>query len=94
MVIAGFVDTQNKFFQTTLREGDVFVFPRGLLHYCSNAGFESAVAFSVLNSQNPGLVRISGAMFGSEVMKIVKLRLISTAKLEVDRAKNLTLFGV
>ncbi|XP_058226551.1 germin-like protein subfamily 3 member 4 [Rhododendron vialii] len=93
IVIAGFIDTQNQLFQRTLKEGDVFVFPRGLLHFCLNSGFESAVGFSVLNSQNPGLVSISGAMFGSEVMKLLKLRLISIAKLEVDRAENVTLFG-
>lgn len=94
VLIAGFIDTQNQLFQRTLGEGDVFVFPRGLLHYCLNSGFETATAFSVLNSQNPGLVRIADAMFGSEVIKMLKLRLISISKLEVDRAaENVTLFG-
>lgn len=94
VLIAGFIDTQNQLFQRTLSEGDVFVFPRGLLHYCLNSGFETATAFSVLNSQNPGLVSIADAMFGSEVIKMLKLRLISISKLEVDRAaENVTLFG-
>ncbi|KAA8524464.1 hypothetical protein F0562_010887 [Nyssa sinensis] len=56
VVVAGFIDTKNQLFQKVLKEGDVFVFPRGLLHYCLNAGFENATVYSVLNSQNPGVV--------------------------------------
>ncbi|XP_073269149.1 germin-like protein subfamily 3 member 4 [Primulina huaijiensis] len=73
VVVAGFLDSNDRVFQKGLKEGDVFVFPRGLLHYCFNAGFETATVFSVLNSQNPGLVRITGAMFaGSNVSEVVK----------------------
>ncbi|GAV62534.1 Cupin_1 domain-containing protein [Cephalotus follicularis] len=61
VVLAGFLDTQNQLFQTKIREGDVFVFPRGLPHFCVNVGFEVATLYSVLNSQNPGEVSISGA---------------------------------
>ncbi|GMY15144.1 germin-like protein subfamily 3 member 4 [Fagus crenata] len=64
-VAAGFIDTNNKVFQCILKEGDVFVFPRGLLHFCYNLGFELATIFSVLNSQNPGVVTLNGAMFES-----------------------------
>ncbi|XP_043724118.1 germin-like protein subfamily 3 member 4 [Telopea speciosissima] len=64
VVVVGFVDTGKQVFQKTLREGDVFMFPRGLLHYSLNAGFELATIFSVLNSQNPGVVSITDAMFG------------------------------
>ncbi|KAF2311613.1 hypothetical protein GH714_025267 [Hevea brasiliensis] len=59
VVIAGFVDTKNQQFQKILKEGDVFVLPRGLLHFCLNAGDESATIFSVLSSQNPGVVKIA-----------------------------------
>ena len=44
--------------------GDVFAVPRGLLHFCLNAGYGLATVQSVLNSQNPGVASISGAMFG------------------------------
>ena len=63
LVLAGFLDTQNQLFQNLLKEGDVFVFPTGLLHFYFNMGFEPAIIFSVLNSQNPGLVSISGRRF-------------------------------
>ncbi|XP_010443996.1 PREDICTED: germin-like protein subfamily 3 member 4 [Camelina sativa] len=63
VVFAGFVDTNNKIFQTVLRKGDVFVFPKGLLHFCLSGGFERATALSFYNSQNPGVVTIGG-VFG------------------------------
>ncbi|OWM79285.1 germin-like protein subfamily 3 member 4 [Punica granatum] len=66
-VIAGFVDTKNQPFQEALKEGDVFVVPRGLLHYCFNIGYDSATILSVFNGQNPGSVSISDAMFGLNI---------------------------
>lgn len=96
VVIAGFIDTNNVVFQKVLREGDLFVFPRGLLHYCLNNGFEDATVFSVLNSQNPGLVNTPGVLFpaddSEESMKKLKLRLASLSGLQVERLDNMTLF--
>ncbi|XP_027169137.1 germin-like protein subfamily 3 member 4 [Coffea eugenioides] len=95
VVIAGFFDTNNVMFRKVLREGDVFVFPRGLLHYCLNNGFEDATVFSVLNSQNPGLASIPGAVFApddSESMEKLKQRLISVSRLDYERLENTTFF--
>lgn len=87
MVAAGFIDTENKLFQKILKEGDVFVIPRGLLHFSLNSGYELATLFSVLNSQNPGVVSIADAMFGeaeSEVIKqMMKRSLLSLSELKV-----------
>ncbi|KAE8703486.1 Germin-like protein subfamily 3 member 4 [Hibiscus syriacus] len=63
VVLAGFIDTNNTLFQSFIKEGDVFLFPKGMLHFCLNAGYEPAIAFSVMSSQNPGVVSISGAIF-------------------------------
>ncbi|XP_048422702.1 germin-like protein subfamily 3 member 4 isoform X2 [Pyrus x bretschneideri] len=38
IVLAGFIDTKNQPFQQVLAEGDVFVFPKGLLHFSLNFG--------------------------------------------------------
>ncbi|CAN1272329.1 Germin-like protein subfamily 3 member 4, partial [Linum perenne] len=46
VVLVGFVDMENKLFQKMLKAGDVFLFPRALLHFCLNAGFEKALVFS------------------------------------------------
>lgn len=72
-VAAGFVDSDNQVFQKRLGEGDVFVFPKGLLHFCFNVGFEKAIVFSVLNSQNPGMASVAGAMFGEKLRQRMKV---------------------
>ncbi|KAJ4728922.1 Germin [Melia azedarach] len=90
MVIAGFVDTNNKLFQAVLKPGDVFVFPRGLLHFCFNSGYEFATIFSVFNSQNPGVVGISDAMFMSDFDTINNLvrKFISDSALNDSGIRN------
>ncbi|XVF54812.1 hypothetical protein PTKIN_Ptkin05aG0211800 [Pterospermum kingtungense] len=70
-VLVTFIDTNNTVFQAIIKAGDVILFPRGLLHFCSNTGSESVIAFSVLNSQKPGTVSVgSTSMFetGSELI--------------------------
>ncbi|KAF5731019.1 germin-like protein 11-1 [Tripterygium wilfordii] len=92
VITAGFLDTQNQLFQRNLQEGDVFVFPQGLLHFCLNAGYEPAVTFSVFNSQNPGLVSIAGAMFEPEEHDIKKMikRITSLSASKTDRGGDVT----
>ncbi|KAK1439355.1 hypothetical protein QVD17_05171 [Tagetes erecta] len=85
VVIAGFIDTKSQLFQSVLREGDVFVFPKGLLHYCLNSGFEEALIYSVFNGQNPGVVDVSNAMFGdgnTEMVKMALAKLVSLNRVE------------
>ncbi|KAA8514926.1 hypothetical protein F0562_018287 [Nyssa sinensis] len=64
----GFVtsNTDNKLFTKVLYPGDVFVFPEGLIHFQFNGGNSNAVAFAGLSSQNPGVVSIANAVFGSK----------------------------
>ncbi|KAF2287459.1 hypothetical protein GH714_000614 [Hevea brasiliensis] len=45
--------------------GDVFVFPIGLIHFQFNVGKTNAVAFVGLSSQNPSVVTIANALFAS-----------------------------
>jgi len=47
-----------------LNEGDVFVFPIGLIHFEHNTGDGNAVAISGLSSQNPGIIHIIKDTFG------------------------------
>jgi quercetin dioxygenase-like cupin family protein len=61
----GFVSTANQLFATTLYAGDVFVFPRALIHFQLNVGKGAAVALSGLSSQNPGVQQVGRALFGS-----------------------------
>ncbi|GAQ89381.1 RmlC-like cupins superfamily protein [Klebsormidium nitens] len=60
----GFVDTNNTLYATTLNAGDVFVFPRGLIHFQQNTSpRKPAKALAAFNSQNPGTQRIGSALF-------------------------------
>lgn len=63
----GFVTSNpdNKLFTKTLYQGDVFVFPQGLIHFQLSVGKTPAVALVGFSSQNPGLITIAKAVFGS-----------------------------
>ncbi|KAM3729586.1 hypothetical protein ACB098_12G023900 [Castanea mollissima] len=63
----GFVtsNSENRLFTKTLNKGDVFVFPIGLIHFQLNMGKTNALAISGLSSQNPGVITIADAVFGS-----------------------------
>ncbi|EOY10780.1 Germin-like protein subfamily 1 member 18 [Theobroma cacao] len=63
----GFVTSnpENRLITKVLYPGDVFVFPVGLIHFQLNIGKTNAVAFAGLSSQNPGVITIAKAVFGS-----------------------------
>ncbi|KAL6332379.1 hypothetical protein AAG906_004949 [Vitis piasezkii] len=63
----GFVTSNpdNRLITKVLQKGDVFVFPVGLIHFQRNAGQHNAVALAALSSQNPGVITIANAVFGS-----------------------------
>ena len=65
----GFVTSAPDFklFSKVLKKGDAFVFPKGLIHFQFNIGNVPAVAFAGLSSQNPGLITIAKAVFGSNL---------------------------
>ncbi|CAN4119201.1 unnamed protein product [Withania somnifera] len=52
-----FIDTTNKIFNQTLQTGDVFVFPKGLVHYQYNADANNCARdISAFGSENIGTV--------------------------------------
>ncbi|KAH7543364.1 hypothetical protein FEM48_Zijuj02G0176400 [Ziziphus jujuba var. spinosa] len=59
-------DGSKKLFTKILNKGDVFVFPVGLIHFQFNRGDCNALAFAALGSQNPGVITIANAVFGSD----------------------------
>jgi hypothetical protein len=70
-LLVGFVSTDNKLFAVTVNAGDVFVFPRGLLHFELNVGKGNAAAIAALNSENPGVQAQAAALFGSGISDVV-----------------------
>ncbi|KAL9379274.1 hypothetical protein Peur_027757 [Populus x canadensis] len=63
----GFVTSNpdNRLITKVLNPGDVFVFPVGLIHFQFNVGKTKASAIAALSSQNPGVITIANAVFGS-----------------------------
>ncbi|KAL6330321.1 hypothetical protein AAG906_040248 [Vitis piasezkii] len=66
-LLVGFVTSnpENRLITKVLQKGDVFVFPVGLIHFQRNVGYGNAVAIAALSSQNPGVITIANAVFGS-----------------------------
>lgn len=64
----GFVTSNpdNRLIAKVLNKGDVFVFPVGLVHFQFNPGKSKAVAIAALSSQDPGVITIANAVFGSD----------------------------
>ncbi|XP_019161703.1 PREDICTED: germin-like protein subfamily 1 member 13 [Ipomoea nil] len=56
---------KNKLFSKTLKPGDSFIFPMGLVHFLYNVGRTNALLFSAFSSQNPGYVTLANSAFGS-----------------------------
>ncbi|XP_044483504.1 germin-like protein subfamily 1 member 13 isoform X2 [Mangifera indica] len=67
-LFVGFVTSNpnNTLISKVLYEGDVFVFPIGLIHFQVNIGKTNAVVIAGLSSQNPGVITIANAVFGSD----------------------------
>ncbi|OIT21657.1 PREDICTED: germin-like protein subfamily 1 member 16 [Nicotiana attenuata] len=57
---------KNKLFTKILKPGDVFVFPKGMIHFQLNVGKTKAVAMSGLSSQDAGVITVANAVFGSD----------------------------
>ena len=64
----GFVDTTNKLFTQTLQTGDLFVFPKGLVHFQHNADPQKpALAISAFGSASAGTVSIPSTLFNTTI---------------------------
>ncbi|KAI6676643.1 hypothetical protein NL676_037439 [Syzygium grande] len=64
----GFVDTTNKLFTQTLQAGDMFIFPKGLVHYQYNANAtDYAVAISGFGSASAGTVSLPTTVFSTGI---------------------------
>ncbi|KAI0494531.1 hypothetical protein KFK09_024669 [Dendrobium nobile] len=66
-ILAGFISSSNSVYYKTLYEGDLMVFPQGLLHFQVQCGSTAAVAFATFNSPDPGLQITSLSLFGSSL---------------------------
>ncbi|KAG6546552.1 hypothetical protein Mapa_012101 [Marchantia paleacea] len=66
----GLIDTTQPvpvLFTQTLYKDDIFVFPRGLVHFQINKSKKNVRAYASFSSTNPGLVSLPRTLFGVNV---------------------------
>ncbi|KAJ9173304.1 hypothetical protein P3X46_016455 [Hevea brasiliensis] len=64
----GFVDSTNKLFKQTLQVPDMFIFPKGLVHFQVNTRSDSpAFALGMFGSANAGTVSLPSTVFASGI---------------------------
>ncbi|XP_058745440.1 auxin-binding protein ABP19b-like [Vicia villosa] len=87
IIVEGVVDvgfiTPTNVYQKTLKAGDVFVFPIGLLHFSVNSGPGKAIVFSAFSSDNPSLQILDVLIFGNRLANetIEKTTLLEKAQI-------------
>ncbi|KAJ8568485.1 hypothetical protein K7X08_028018 [Anisodus acutangulus] len=84
----GFIDSTNKMFNQTLQTGDVFVFPKGLVHYQYNAdGNNCAWAISAFGSANAGTVSVPNSVFNTSIPDNILAKSFKTDIMTIQKLK-------
>ncbi|KAF9593937.1 hypothetical protein IFM89_026180 [Coptis chinensis] len=85
----GFITTNNTLITKTIKAGEVFVFPRGLVHFQINNERVPAAVIAAFNSQLPGTQAIAVTLFASSpsVPDNVLAKAFQIGTKEVDKIK-------
>uniref|UniRef100_A0A0D9XGZ6 Germin-like protein n=1 Tax=Leersia perrieri TaxID=77586 RepID=A0A0D9XGZ6_9ORYZ len=83
----GFVDTANKLFAQELAVGDMFVFPKGMMHFQFNSGNKPAMAISAFGSAAAGVVSVPVTVFGSGIDDAVLAKSFKTDVATIQKLK-------
>ncbi|XP_076885879.1 germin-like protein 9-3 [Bidens hawaiensis] len=82
----GFVDTTNALFSQKLETGDMFVFPKALVHFQYNANStEPALAVSAFGSASAGTQSIANSVFNSTIYEGILAESFNTTSDIVER---------
>ncbi|CAH9078655.1 unnamed protein product [Cuscuta europaea] len=65
-IYVGFIDSRNRLYAKTLLPGDIFVLPKGLVHFLYNTGERNAVVYAAFGSQNPEALHLPNTIFDSD----------------------------
>ncbi|KAJ7973189.1 Germin-like protein 1 [Quillaja saponaria] len=86
----GFITTANVLISKTIKTGEVFVFPKGLVHFQKNNGKAPAAALAGFNSQFPGTQSIATTLFAATppVPDNVLTKTFQVGTKEVEKIKS------
>ncbi|MFS7946002.1 hypothetical protein Hanom_Chr06g00530901 [Helianthus anomalus] len=89
-LVVGFITTENKLFSKTIKKGEIFTFPRGLIHFQINNGKVPAAVIAGFNSQLPGTQRVANALFASSptVEDVVLTKTFQIGTKEIEKIKS------
>ncbi|GMH01320.1 hypothetical protein Nepgr_003159 [Nepenthes gracilis] len=65
-VLIGFITTGNVYYSKVLTRGELFVIPRGLVHFQRNVGKGDALIITSFNSQLPGAAVLPTTLFSAK----------------------------
>ena len=83
----GFLDTTNKLYIQTLQSGDMFVFPKGLVHFQYCRGKGPAIALSAFGSASAGTVSLPGTVFWAGISDEVLAKSFKTDFSTIQKIK-------
>lgn len=84
----GFVDTKNNLFTQSLQGGDMFVFPKGLVHFqYAPPDSSSAVAVSAFGSASPGTLSLPNTIFNTSISDEILAKSFKTDIATVQKIK-------
>ncbi|KAL5981747.1 hypothetical protein ACLOJK_015810 [Asimina triloba] len=86
----GFITTANVLISKRIKQGENFVFPRGLVHFQKNDGDVPAAVIAAFNSQLPGTQSIAVTLFASTppVPNNVLTKAFQVGTKEVEKIKS------
>jgi quercetin dioxygenase-like cupin family protein len=86
----GFITTANKLVSKTIKKGEIFVFPKALVHFQKNNGDKAAAVISAFNSQLPGTQSIAATLFTAtpSVPDDVLTKAFQVGTKEIDKIKS------
>ncbi|KAK3415930.1 nectarin-1 [Eucalyptus grandis] len=86
----GFITTANVLVSKSIKKGEIFVFPRGLVHFQKNNGKVPAAVIAAFNSQLPGTQSIAATLFAATppVPDHVLTKAFQVGTKEVEKIKS------
>ncbi|KAA8534572.1 hypothetical protein F0562_032089 [Nyssa sinensis] len=84
----GFVDTKNILYTQKLKVGDMFVFPKGLVHYQYNPDRDiPATAISAFGSASAGTVSVPMSVFATGIDDVILAKAFKTDVATIKKIK-------